>query len=144
MKYIIKAKDKKGNELYLQNFGGLSTAWTSDKNKAMSWPYSPMAETIAIEFENAEVVEVFEKRDMECFVLPCNCGSEHLVFSVQPDDTVEVSIWRYAYHKQSFWNRFRHIWYILRHGTPYTDQIVLDEKRQKDLYKFMRNKTLGC
>lgn len=140
MKYRIKAKDKKDQVLYLRKFGCGNTEWTTDKEKAMYWPYKTMAETIALEFENCAVEEIFERSDLERYIVPCCCGAEQLVITGLEKDEIEVSIWQYAYNKDSFWRRFAHAWRAIRHGTPYTDQIVLDKERYTELYKFLRYK----
>lgn len=77
----------------------------------------------------------------ETLSLPCECGSE-LLF-VEPQDSYDldeglyISIWKHAYERKSFWYRFRHMWQILRHGTPYTDQICLDIDKVIELYTYL-------
>ena len=83
-----------------------------------------------------------KKKDYKEFI-QCECGSEYIV--LEPQDIEELqegiymSIWTRAYDKPSFWHRFRHIWYTLKNGKPYTDQICLDLDNVKELNKYLNN-----
>lgn len=83
-----------------------------------------------------------KKKDYKEFI-QCECGSEYIV--LEPQDIEELqegiymSIWTRAYDKPSFWHRFRHIWYTLKNGKPYTDQICLDLDKVKELNKYLDN-----
>lgn len=83
-----------------------------------------------------------KRKDYKEFI-QCECGSEYIV--LEPQDIEELqegiymSIWTRAYDKPSFWHRFRHIWYTLKNGKPYTDQICLDLDKVKELNKYLDN-----
>lgn len=73
----------------------------------------------------------------------CECGHESIV--IEPQDFTDLSqgiyfsIFAFAYHKPSFWHRFRHIWYTLKTGQPYTDQVCLSVDKVKELVKYLDN-----
>lgn len=73
----------------------------------------------------------------------CDCGSEYIVVEPQDIDCLEcglfMSVLNRQFDKQTFWHRFRHIWYTLIHGTPYTDQVCLDLNKVKELEKYLKN-----
>ena len=79
----------------------------------------------------------------EFIQIPCDCGSEHIVMEPQDFDDfsqgIYLSIWSRAYDKPSFWHRFRHIWYTLKTGQPYTDQVCLNVDKVKELVKYLDN-----
>lgn len=83
-----------------------------------------------------------KKKDYKEFV-QCDCGSEYVVLEPQDIDCLECGLYMgvlaNAYHKYSFWHRFRHIWYTLIHGKPYTDQVCLDLDKVKELNKYLTN-----
>jgi hypothetical protein len=69
----------------------------------------------------------------------CECHSEGLVVCKDGDDYEFAFV---SYHMQSYkltWrSRLRTIWQLIRKGTYYTDQVILDKKRVKELVKFLR------
>lgn len=75
------------------------------------------------------------------FQVECDCGGEQLVIKPLDDEVlsngVDIALWKYMFNKQSFWHRFKHIWYILKNGTPYTDQICLNLDKVKELSNFL-------
>jgi len=75
--------------------------------------------------------------------IQCDCGSEYIIFEPQDieflEDGLYISIFTQAYNKPSFWHRFRHIWYTLKTGKPYTDQVCLDLDKIKKLNKYLDN-----
>lgn len=83
-----------------------------------------------------------KQKELKEFV-QCECGSEYIVLEPQDieelKDGLYMSIWTMAYDKPSFWHRFRHIWYTLKNGKPYTDQICLDLNKVKELNKYLTN-----
>ena len=83
-----------------------------------------------------------KNKDYKEFV-QCDCGSEYVVFEPQDPDCLDeglyMSVFTLAYDKPSFWHRFRHIWYTLKHGKPYTDQVCLDLDKVKELEKYLKN-----
>ena len=66
----------------------------------------------------------------------CECHGEGIIVSLWDDDPeviVSLSLWRYGagdYGITRWRNRLRHIWYILRRGHPYTDDILLSGRSQ--------------
>lgn len=83
------------------------------------------------------------KRKQATTWIACECGSEYLQIIPQDWDNfkegIYLGIYTNAYHKPSFWNRFRHIWHTLIYGQPYDDQICLDYEQVKELNKFLEN-----
>ena len=70
---------------------------------------------------------------MERNFIVCDCG-EHAVSVDLYDDgetyLVFMSFWSAGHHGGACrcWKcRLRHIWHIIRHGTPYTDMIIFDK-----------------
>lgn len=64
----------------------------------------------------------------------CDCTAERLVFRHELDEgSAEISIWRHAYDKPGFWYRLRSAWRVLKAGTPYGDQIILNKKALQTL-----------
>jgi len=82
------------------------------------------------------------RKDYKEFI-QCDCGSEFIVLEPQDEEMLEcglfLGILEYAYHKPSFWHRFRHIWHTLKTGKPYTDQVCLDLAKVKELDKYLHN-----
>jgi hypothetical protein len=70
----------------------------------------------------------------------CECHSEGIV--VRKDELGLYEFGFVAYHMQSSkltWkNRLRTIWQLIRKGTYYTDMVILDKKRVKELVKFLK------
>lgn len=64
-------------------------------------------------------------KDNKRIYLPCDCGSEVLSLQYDVDfDDVELSI--YELQRQTAWKyKLRSIWRILRHGSPYGDQLIV-------------------
>ena len=73
--------------------------------------------------------------------IQCDCGSEHVFMTPQDQEMWECGIYlailTNQYNKDSFWHRFKHIWHILIHGVPYTDQVCLDYNKVKELNKYL-------
>lgn len=69
--------------------------------------------------------------------LKCDCGEESLVVTKDEDYGFELCIFTRQFESYGFWNRLRLIWRIIRHGKPYTDQIIIDTKKAKQLAKFL-------
>ncbi len=83
-----------------------------------------------------------KKKEYKAFI-QCECGSEYAIFEPQDIEALNeglyVSIFTIAYNKPSFWHRFRHIWYTLKTGKPYTDQMCLSLDAIKELNKYLNN-----
>jgi len=75
--------------------------------------------------------------------LACDCGAEFICIEPQDCDDlsqgINFAMYEFAYHKPSFWHRFRHIWFTLKTGKPYTDQLCLDFNKVKELNKYLEN-----
>ena len=84
-----------------------------------------------------------KKQEIRDLYVQCDCGAEHIFITPQDFDNLDeglyMAILANEYAKVSFWNRFRHIWYILIHGVPYTDQVCLDYNEVKQLEKYLSN-----
>lgn len=83
-----------------------------------------------------------KQKDYKEFV-QCECGAEYIVLEPQDpeclDEGLYMSVFTLAYDKPSFWHRFRHIWYTLKNGKPYTDQVCLNLDKVKELDKYLSN-----
>ena len=80
-------------------------------------------------------------------VFPCSCGGEGLVVNVWREedwpDEVCISIWRLG-HRHPWWKyQLRHIWYIIKHGHPYLDDIVMTTKVARDFATRILDRTSG-
>lgn len=84
-----------------------------------------------------------KKQEVKDFYVQCDCGSEHVFITLQDpneiEDGVYIAILTNQFNPYSFWNRFRHIWYTLIHGVPYTDQVCLDFDKVKRLNRYLTN-----
>jgi hypothetical protein len=84
-----------------------------------------------------------KKQEIRDLYVQCDCGSEHVFVTPQDFDKLEdgiyMAILANEYNGTSFWYRFRHIWYTLIHGVPYTDQVCLDYDKVKQLEKYLSN-----
>ena len=84
----------------------------------------------------------------------CSCGSEILHLEADTCDINEgkstlitglyISFFTIGHcGKVGTWrNRLRHIWYIIKYGTPYSDDIILDSEGMGELKEFMDMITL--
>ena len=60
----------------------------------------------------------------------CTCHSEGIMIETD-EDSLYLSIWEHGYrgdNSLSWKQKLRYIWQVLKHGKPYTDQIVLDRE----------------
>jgi len=84
-----------------------------------------------------------KNKKIDKLFVQCDCGSEYIVLEPQDIDCLECGLYMgvlaNAYHKPSFWHRFRHIWYTLKHGKPYTDQVCLDLDKVKKLEMYLKS-----
>lgn len=73
------------------------------------------------------------KVDMRNTIIYCACDTEAI--HIQPDtyegkaNYTDISIWEYGCgdSKTSWKQKLRYIWRIIKHGTPYGDQVILDK-----------------
>jgi hypothetical protein len=73
--------------------------------------------------------------------IACSCGTEGLyLIKYNDEDDVYLSIWQMGYNKNnklSWYQRLRYVWKIISTGTPYNDQIVLDNDACKKIVDFI-------
>ena len=68
----------------------------------------------------------------------CSCMSHALsVLKFDDEEQLYISTWLNGYHIISWRYKFRQIWKILKTGTPYEDQVVLDRKTALALSKYI-------
>ena len=66
----------------------------------------------------------------------CNCGSEMLCVSWGEDGEwgIDIAFWQMGQGEHKSWReRLRHIWRIIRRGTPYSDYIILEPDEARAL-----------
>ena len=72
--------------------------------------------------------------------IPCDCGVEVLRLTYDPDDDFGFDVSILARHSfQGIYglrNKLRWIWKILREGTPFEDEMILDANGVKKLIDF--------
>lgn len=56
----------------------------------------------------------------------CECGGEGIIFELDKDNELLLSIWRVGTLDTSWRARWEHIKQILKHGRPHNDDIILD------------------
>lgn len=69
--------------------------------------------------------------------IDCSCGTELLELTF--DDELYISYYTYGQkgNKYSLMIQLRHIWKIIRHGTPFSDCIILNIDDIGRLKKFL-------
>jgi len=74
-----------------------------------------------------EVKVAMEVQENKTHYIKCDCGSE--IMTITQDDEIDelyyVSIFKFYTHRYTWKDKLRHIWQIIRHGTPWNDQMVL-------------------
>ena len=78
---------------------------------------------------------------MDTIYVKCDCGAETLEVSVLKEDDYKeyyFCIMARMFSSQSWWHRIHSIWHLLRHGTLFTDQIILSKAQVKTLVDFLR------
>lgn len=59
-------------------------------------------------------------------LIPCACYGEGVLVSHDPKlGVIDLSLWGSLTGRPSWRGRLRHVWRILRTGTPYVDQVTL-------------------
>lgn len=72
----------------------------------------------------------------------CHCGSEVLRIEYEPDwEAFDVAIYRIP-HKTGWKQKFRYIWWILKTGEPYGDQLLISKEDMKNV-QILLNGVLG-
>lgn len=71
--------------------------------------------------------------------LTCSCHSHELhIEKDHEDDMWYVSFWQRGYITETSWKyKLKCIWYILKHGRPYGDEVVLEKKDLIKLKEYM-------
>ena len=61
---------------------------------------------------------------------PCECDCSGLALDTweYEDLNILVSLWRAGRWSPSWRDRLRHAWHCLRHGHPYTDDVILSRE----------------
>jgi hypothetical protein len=82
-----------------------------------------------------------EKEKPNELYLRCGCGCE--VLHIERDVELNISYLSIYTLPDTFpWmHKLRHIWKIIKTGTPYTDQITLCEEDIRDIRKFLDEKS---
>lgn len=79
------------------------------------------------------------KQDDNLFMM-CDCQDHALFVEAHPSDrSLWISLFERGVEgkKLSILQRLRWCWYILKNGHPYTDMIIFDEFKAKELKKFL-------
>ena len=71
--------------------------------------------------------------------LTCSCHSHELhIEKDHEDDMWYVSFWQRGYTTDTSWRyRLKCIWYILKHGRPYGDEVILETKDLRELNRYI-------
>ena len=78
------------------------------------------------------------KKDNELH-LTCSCHTHELHFEKDFEDEMwYVSFWQRGYVSETSWRyRIKCIWYILKTGRPYGDEVVLEKKDLIELKEYI-------
>lgn len=76
--------------------------------------------------------------------LSCSCHSHELhVQKDHEDDMWYVSFWQRGYISETSWRyKLKCIWYILKHGRPYGDEVVLEKNDLIELKEYLDDQLL--
>lgn len=81
--------------------------------------------------------EAFAEQAEKEAIVKCSCGSEILMMEYDEEiQSYYVSMYD-SFGGFGLKQKLRHIWQIIRHGTPYSDYMVLDKKSANKLAKFI-------
>lgn len=71
--------------------------------------------------------------------LTCSCHSHELhIEKDHEDDMWYISFWQRGYTTDTSWRyRLKCIWYILKHGRPYGDEVILETKDLRELNRYI-------
>ena len=74
--------------------------------------------------------------DLRLFHFHCDCGDSALAVYHDPEDEdypyISLAFWKWG-HAGSAYDRLRHIWYIIRYGHHYEDEVILTAEAAGDL-----------
>lgn len=73
--------------------------------------------------------------------LTCECHAHELHIEKDfEEDMWYVSFWQRGYISETSWKyRLKCIWYILKNGRPYGDEVVLNKDHMKELKDYIDN-----
>jgi len=64
----------------------------------------------------------------------CDCYEHALIVSWDwEDDKLCFAFWRRGYWEGGWRERLRHIWFIIKYGHPYYDEVILDSRKAKKM-----------
>lgn len=85
-------------------------------------------------------MEALESKDGNTMVAFCDCSHESLVLRWDEEyQEMDVSIYEFA-GTPTWRHKLRHIWRIIRHGTPYGDQVCLSTESVITVAHYMSKK----
>ena len=77
--------------------------------------------------------------EKEKFIV-CDCHSEFVRLIYDKEfEQFDLSIWTQTSSKPTWKNKLRWIWRIIKDGTPYGDQIILNKDKAKELAEYLTN-----
>lgn len=81
-------------------------------------------------------------KDFRTIFIKCTCGDELLI--VRHDSSlnmIEISVHdsNIVKNKMTIWQKLRYVYFILRNGQPYYDQIILEKNQIKELSSFLNS-----
>ena len=76
--------------------------------------------------------------------LSCSCHSHELhIEKDHEDDMWYISFWQRGYTTDTSWRyRLKCIWYILKHGRPYGDEVILENKDLIELKEYVHEQLM--
>jgi hypothetical protein len=73
--------------------------------------------------------------------IECSCCAEGLhLMQFDDEEYVYLSVWQTGYcknNKLSWKNKLRYIWQVIKTGSPFHDQLVLDKEACKEIIDFL-------
>lgn len=79
------------------------------------------------------------KNKKDILHLMCACYSHEL--HIQKDHELNmwyISFWQQGYVSKTPWKyRLKSIWHIIKHGTPYGDEVILNKEDMKQLRSYI-------
>ena len=72
--------------------------------------------------------------------ISCECYSEFVRVAYDKEfDHFDLSIWTQPSMKPSWKTKLGWIWRIIKHGSPYGDQVILNKDKAKELAEYLTN-----
>lgn len=70
--------------------------------------------------------------------IPCDCSAEILRIEFDNENKqYYLSIYEYKSNKYPISQKLRWIWRIIRYGTPYGDQVVINQEKAQKIGKWL-------